>query len=472
MEQKNTPFNSEGFHPLNLLIIIHDVFKRWLLIVLAAAVVGVGSYVMADNSYTPRYRTTTTFVVTSRTSNTSVYSNLNNANTLAGVFSELINSSILRKSILAEIDEESFGGSINASVISGTNLITVTVTDTNPRTTFLVAQAIVDHHEDVTYQVVDNVTLEVLQYPTVPMVPINSSSASYNMKRNAILAALAATALLAFLSYSQDNIRSSSDAQRKLDCSYLGEIPHEKKYKTILSMLRRRKTGILISSPTTGFRYVENIRKLRHRVEQRMHGGKVLMVTSLLENEGKSTVAVNLAMTMAQKHKKVLLIDCDLRKPACHMLLQQKNPDLGISDVLSGKANAANAVTRYQSTNLYMLLEKRSSKAAVDMIASQKMTALLEWARNQFDLVVLDLPPMAVASDAERVMEIADASLLVVRQNAAPTKALAKAIASLKSGKANLLGCVLNNVRSTSSFGEYGYGKHNYYGRYGYGPRK
>ena len=187
----------------------------------------------------------------------------------------------------------------------------MTVTDSDPRMAFLAAQAIIEHHESLTYQVIDDIGLEVLQYPAVPTSPTNQNFAFHQMKKAAVIAALAATALFAILSYLRDAVRSGTEAREKLDCSYLGEISHERKYKTVFALLRRKKTSILITNPVTSFRFVESIRKLRRRVEQHMDGGKVLMVTSLLENEGKSTVTVNLALAMEQKGKRVLLIDCD-----------------------------------------------------------------------------------------------------------------------------------------------------------------
>ena len=320
---------------------------------------------------------------------------------------------------------------------------------------------------------VDGIALEVLQNPKVPTAPMNYANAAGQMKKMMLMAAAAVCALLAVLSYYRDTVRSGKEARTKLDCDFLGEIPHEEKYKTLVSRIRHRKTSILITNPITSLRFVETIRKLRRRVEQNMHGDKVLMVTSLLENEGKSTVAVNLALAMAQKRSKVLLIDCDLRKPACHALLEQKNVTYGLRDVLAGKAVLADAMIRDKKSNLYLLLEKRGVKNSGDLVSSEKMQALLSWARKEFDFVVLDLPPMAEVSDAESVMEFADASLLVVRQNVAMAPAVNKAIAALDGGKAKLLGCVLNNVYSTSlssgrGYGYGGYGKYGHYGHYGH----
>lgn len=464
-----------SFDPI---VLVMDVAKRWLLILLAVLMVGTATYIYADTSYAPVYQTTTTFVVTTRGSSSTVYSNLASTTSLATVFTDLLNSSVLRKTILQEIGAPSFDGTITAGVIAETNLLTVKVTASDPRTAFLVAQAIIDHHEEVTYRVVDGIILEVLQSPTVPTSPRNSANASVRMKQMMILAAVCCSVLLAVQSFLRDAVRSDTEARRKLDCNYLGDIPHEKKYKTLLSRIRHRKTSILITNPATSFRFLENIRKLRRRVEQHMRGEKVLMVTSLLENEGKSTVAVNLALAMAQKQSRVLLIDCDLRKPACYAILEQKNIAHGVRDVLSEKVSLSDALIQDKKSGLYMLLETRGTANSGDLVASENMRDLLNWARREFDFVVLDLPPMAEVSDAESAMELADASLLVVRQNEAMAPAINKAISTLAGGRARLLGCVLNNVRSTFlssgqgygygyGYGYGGYGKYGHYGHYG-----
>jgi capsular exopolysaccharide synthesis family protein len=287
-----------------------------------------------------------------------------------------------------------------------------------------------------------------------------------------ILTALATAVLLAGLSYRRDVVRSATEVREKLDCDFLGEIPHERKYKTLFSLIRRHKSSILITSPVTGFRFVESIRKLRRRVEQHMHQGKVLMVTSLLENEGKSTVAVNLALAMEQKQKRVLLIDCDLRKPACHKVLELNKFTYGINNVLHNNANLTDCFLRYQETDMYMLLAKKGERNTGDLIVSPAMEALLKWARDNFDFIVMDLPPMSVAADAEGMAELADACLLVVRQNVAFASELNKAIGNLEGHRAKMIGCVLNNVFSTQlssgqSYGYGGYSKYRHYSHYG-----
>lgn len=466
-----------GLLPFDPIVLVRDVLKRWLIIVLAALMVGVGTYIVKDSSYVPVYKTNTVFVVTSRGSSTTVYNNLTSTSNVASLFTELMNSSIMRKTVMEHMGVSSLDATISASVIPNTNLLTMTVSSSNPRTAFLTAQALIDTHETLTYTIVDGILMEVLQHPTVPLRPVNSAGAMSAMKRAGILTAAVTALALGIFSFMRNAVRSGSEAQKKLDCDYLGHLPHEKKNKTIASMIKRKKTSILIDNPLTGFQYVEAIRKLRRRVEQHIGNRQVLMVTSLLENEGKSTVAVNLALALAQKHSRVLLIDCDLRKPACHSILDHKQFVCGIKEVLQGKANLSDAVIRHQSTQLYLLLGKKGDQNVGDLITSQRMGILLDWARKNFDYVILDLPPMAAAADAEAMTTLADASIMVVRQNEAVAPALNKAMAALEGQHAKLLGCVLNNVHTSRiASGGYGYGygygkyhKYNYYKSYGSG---
>ena len=101
--------------PFDPIVIVRDVLKRWLVIVLVALVVGVGSYIYTDAFYEPVYRTDTVFVVTTRGSSTTVYSNLSSTSNLATLFTELLNSSLMRKTIAQEMGVSYFNGTISTS---------------------------------------------------------------------------------------------------------------------------------------------------------------------------------------------------------------------------------------------------------------------------------------------------------------------------------------------------------------------
>lgn len=455
-----------SFSPLT---IVRDVLKRWYLVLMSAVVVGTAAYVVSDLLYVPSYATTTTYVVSAKGSSTTVYQNLSATTNLATVFSEVLNSSILRKTVLQTLGMTSFDGTISASAIAETNLLTLRVTASDPRTAFLVTRAIIDNHSIVSYQVLGDTILEVLQDPVVPVAPINPISSFSYMKKAAFLAAAAMCVLLGMLSYRRDTVRSRQEAEKKLNCQVLGEVLHERKYKTLAALIRRHKTGILITKPTTSFLFTETMRKLRRRIELQMpKDGQVLMITSVMENEGKSTIAVNLALAMAKKSKRVLLMDCDFRKPACYKILEYPWRGFGTVDVAAGKAEMENTIVRMKDTGLFLLLERRGMRSNSEIASSEGMANLMKEVRKYFDYVIVDTPPMSVASDAECFMELVDASLLVVRQNYVTADGLNRAVTSLGSAQSKLLGCVVNNVYTLPQGGGYGYGYgYGHYGRYG-----
>lgn len=467
--------------PFDPIVLFRDALKKWALILVVAVICGMGAYMYTDSIYVPYYDTKATLVLTTRDSSSTVYNNLDSTSNLATVFTEILNSSVMRNKVLDELGMDSFRGAVNATAIESTNLLTVQVRAGDPRTAFQVIKVLLDQHEMLTYEVMGDIVLEVLEQPSVPTSPGNSVNAKNAMRTTMVAAAAGMFVLLVVLSYFKDVVRSKEEADQKLNCWCLSEIRHERKRYSFKDLLSRKKRGILITNPETGFRYVSTMSKLRRRVEQHMQKGKVLMVTSVLENEGKSTVAANLALAMAKKYSKVLLVDLDLHKPACRKILDQAEPEFWTHDVIAGKVSLAEAVKTDKLSRMDVLMAKHCVPQEADgFIHSSGLPAMLDEARKLYDFVVIDLPPMAIVPDPEAVMEYVDGSLLVIRQNRVTAVDLNRAIGDLQRGKAKMLGCVLNNVHSTevlsgegygTGYGRYGgygqYGRYGKYGRYG-----
>ena len=476
-EMEMTPYE-KSLLPFDPMVLVLDACKKWLLVVVAALVVGVAAYVYTDSGYVPRYASSCTLVLTTRDSASSVYDNLNATSTLATVFTEVLNSSVMRSTILEELEMDDFNGTIEASAIDSTNLLTIRVTGGDPRTTFRVMKVLLENHDAITYSVMGDIVLEILEPPLVPVAPYNRADPVRSFRMAAVVTGAAVFALLVILAYFKDVVRSKEEADEKLSCWCLGEIRHERKKRTLKERLTRKKRSILITDPQTSFRFVSTINKLCRRVVQKMHRGKVLMVTSVLENEGKSTVSVNLALSLAKRYPRVLLVDCDLHKPACRKVLEHEMPRYVINDVLRGGAKLSEAVCTDKRSRMDVLFAKRcSNQDSNELMDSAALERLLEAARVKYDYIVIDMAPMSVVSDAEAMMELCDASLLVVRQNAVSTMDLNRAVTDLERGRAELLGCVLNNVYATdllsgegyvTSYGRYGnYGRYGKYGKYG-----
>ena len=480
MEKKQSYYFYEEGLLFDPIVTLRDVLRKWFLVVVLTVFFGVAAFIAADLLYTPQYESSATLVATTYTSYTSVYDNIDSASALTAVFSEILNSSVMKKSIMEQLNLTEFPGTISATCVNQTNLLVLKVRSSDPRMAFMVIQALIENHEAVTYDVIGDISVEVLQYPVVPTAPVNPSDEWGVMIKAMVLSAMAVCALLAVQSVFRDAVRSRTEAERKLDCWCLGEIHHERKTKSLRDLFKRRKTGILVTKPETSFGYVTTLSKLCRRVRQHMRGGSVLAVTSVAENEGKTTVAANLALSMAQKWGKVLLIDCDLRKPACHQIMETALPKYCINDVLEGKVELKQAVVTDRLSGLRVLYARKVPGASSgDLLNTGVLQKLICQAREEYGFVIIDLPPMSVTSDAEYIAEYADASLLVVRQNGVSAPEINRAVSVLENVHAHLLGCVLNNVHSSfmtsgegysGRYGSRGYGNSKYgkYGKYGH----
>lgn len=183
---------------------------------------------------------------------------------------------------------------------------------------------------------------------------------------------------------------------------------------------------------------------------------KVIVVTSSDPSEGKSTTAGNLALSMAQDDKKVILIDCDLRKPSLHKKFKISNL-VGLSDVIIGKTDLVKAVNRYNK-NLVILTSGKIPPNPSEMLSSKTMENLLETLKESFDYIILDTPPVQAVTDSQILSTKADGTILVVRAEKTKRESVQNAVNLLKKVNANIIGTVLNGIDSSRNKYYYYYG--------------
>lgn len=193
-------------------------------------------------------------------------------------------------------------------------------------------------------------------------------------------------------------------------------------------------------------------------------GCKKVVVSSSMENEGKSTGAVNIAISLSQTEFRVLLIDTDLRKPKIHMFFDM-NSAPGLTHALSG-IKSLNEVVRHTSyTNLDVITAGATPPNPSELLASEAFEELMHTLEEEYDYIIVDTPPINVVSDALPVIKRSDGVVLMVRAGMATYLDLDKAIHNLQFIDAKILGLVLNGVDIRSK----GYGVKSGYRKYGYG---
>ncbi|MCD7761214.1 MAG: polysaccharide biosynthesis tyrosine autokinase [Clostridiales bacterium] len=456
--------------------VLRDLVHDWWMILTAGLAAMMAAWLFLQMIYVPVYTSSATLIISAKSSTGGVVSDLTVSSTTAETLAEVLNSSLLKKYVMDDLGVSELP-EIEASLITNTNLMTLQVTSESPESAFRVLRSILDNYDQVTSHILSNVVLGELESPTVPTSPSNSLSARTTLTYALWVGMGAMALLLGALSVRRDAVKTEKEVSKKLDTKLFMTVYHENKYKTLGSRLRRSKSALL-STSSTSFLFAETYKKLRTRLmyQSEKSGAKVLLVTSVAENEGKSTVAANIALALAQKMDRVVLIDGDLRRPAIYKLFSKPVPPSSeLSSFLSGDIPVDDLLLQDRDSGLNLVLGSKNCTNSTELVAGEVMRGLVEALRYRSNYVVIDSPPMAIMADAEVLAEYADVSLLVVRQNMTYAPQINDAIDSLEASHAKLLGCVFNDVKtrifSGSRTWRYGYGYGYGYGRYnrGYG---
>ena len=214
----------------------------------------------------------------------------------------------------------------------------------------------------------------------------------------------------------------------------------------------------------------EAIRLLRtnlHFLEGRKR--RVVLCTSTIPGEGKSFVAANYAMSVAISGERVLIIDCDIRRPRIHRNFNLVNKLLGISDILLGKKKAEEVILKNIEENLDLLPAKNIKGNVTELFLGDRMKKLISELKKKYDLIILDTPPLLAASDGAILSQYYDGVIFVCGYDMVTKKELIQAKEMLVKAEANLYGVVVNKIEESGySAGNYGYYSytHKYYDDY------
>lgn len=189
----------------------------------------------------------------------------------------------------------------------------------------------------------------------------------------------------------------------------------------------------------------------------------VIGVTSSMRGEGKSTTAVNLSYAFAEKGSRVLLIDADLRIPSVAKKLEISSTP-GLADMLRGKGAQIEEFQTCQLENWFVLPSGDIPPNPSELLGSSRMENILNKLKEQFDYIVIDLPPVNIVSDAVSISGLISGMIVVIREEYTEKKELERCFRQLRLSNVNILGCVMNE----SSFGSHAYGKYKKNRKYKY----
>lgn len=214
----------------------------------------------------------------------------------------------------------------------------------------------------------------------------------------------------------------------------------------------------LISSKSPKSRVSEAYRTLRTNIQFSTLDDdiKSIVVTSSGPGEGKSITMANLAITIAQSGKKVLLMDCDFRKPTVHVKFDFPNAQ-GLINVLAQDKKFEEVVITTDVKNLYVITSGPVPPNPAELLGTKKMKALLNELTKTFDMVLMDAPPVLAVTDAQILSTIADRTIIVAAYGESDKRALVEAKESIEKVGSKILGIVINKVpeKANSYYGKY-----------------
>lgn len=220
---------------------------------------------------------------------------------------------------------------------------------------------------------------------------------------------------------------------------------------------------VLLSSGNTPFHFIESYKSLRTNLEFVPIDApcKKFLVTSSIPGEGKSTVSINLAITLAESQKKVLLLELDLRKPTLKKKLKIKEVRSGVSSILAEQKSVDECVVYLSDINLHVLPSGPIPPNPAELIGSQRMDRLIQHLEQKFDYIVIDTPPVSVVTDAALASRLVHGVIFVLRQKYATQEIVMQALANLKNVNAKVVGCVFNAFDAQKSH-QYAYSHSKY----------
>ncbi|NJR14310.1 MAG: polysaccharide biosynthesis tyrosine autokinase [Calothrix sp. CSU_2_0] len=289
---------------------------------------------------------------------------------------------------------------------------------------------------------------QIISQAETPDEPISSPTVNYLSA--GLLGLLASMATMYLLESRDKYIKTIDEAKEFMNLTLLGVIPSFSKPKS--SIFLRSNDDIESSHPRIVVRdnprspSSEAYRMLRANLKYISADKelKVIVVTSSVPQEGKSTVAANLAMAIAQMERRVLLVDGDLHRPVQHQIWDLPNNE-GLSNAIVGQSDLQNAIAQVMD-NLYVLPSGLVPPSPASLLDSKRMATLIDSFRDNFDCVILDTPSLSVGADAASLGQMADGVLFVIRPGVADIVNAGFAKDLLEKSGQNVLGQVVNGI--------------------------
>lgn len=352
-----------------------------------------------------------------------------------------------------DMDYENLLEVISAEAVDSTEIFRVTVTLPDPQNAEKIANAVAFILPKRIATVMEGTAAKVVE---AAIVPTDCSAPSYvnNTIMGALLGLILAFAFVAVEEITDNTIRTEDDVKQACRYPVLASIPNmaatgKRDYGYDREWKVEKASGALVGTDIS-WGAAEAYKRLRTKLRFSVagdEGSRVIGVTSSLSGEGKSLSSVNLAYSLSELGKRVILIDCDMRRPTVDKKLQIKRIP-GISSYLNGRCELKTLVQPCDIDGkwdaFHVITAGKRTSTPNELLSSARMHNALMALRAEYDYIILDLPPVSEVSDAMTIAEKTDGILMVVREHYCDRKILIDSVEQLEYVNASILGIVLN----------------------------
>ena len=481
--------NNNGEIEIDLQRLLKALLNKAWIIILVAVLFAVGAFIGTHMLVTPLYKAAAMFYVNNSSIDVGDVSISGITSGDISASKNLVNSYIVilrtRQTLTEVIDyadlDLTYGqlqGMVSAASVNGTEIFQVVVTSPDPEQAKAIADAIAYLLPKRIGSIIEGTSAKVVDSAVVPVAPSSPSYTGNAMKGFIVGFALTA-GLIVILELLDITIRKEDDITQSCPHPVLAAVPDmeaqsrggyygygKKKVYDTTSPKKQRRLELV--GGNISFAAAEAYKLLRTKIQFSFadEGNcRIIGVSSALHGEGKSLSSVNLAYSMSQLGKRVLLIDCDMRRPSvADKLPINKTP--GLSDFLTGQNQADNMIQfcgiREEEEAFHAIASGVTPPNPMELLSSARMEKMLERLRDSYDYIILDLPPVGEVGDALAASKLTDGMLVVVRQNYCDRIALNTAVRQFEFVDAKILGVIFNCTNEDGS----SYGKKYYRGKY------
>lgn len=458
---------NEGYETIDLLEVLNAVRQHLLAVILTTVILAAAGFGVSKFLITPQYEASALMIVNTRQDTTSNVTSdqINSATKLVSTYSIIIKSDTVLQQVIdnlgLSLTYEKLAERVTVSAVDDTQVMKITVRSDNPEWARQVCEQITVVSPDVILESVEAGSVKVISSAAVNPTPV-SPNVGRNTMLGGVLGLVISVGIILLAVLLDNKIHTEDDIAKYLDLAVVGVIPENQGVKRMSKASKntsRRKLFTVGSDAP--FQFVEAYKSLRTNLEFLSSAGncKTILITSSVPEEGKTNVAVNLAMTIAASGKRVVLVDCDLRKATISRYLRIPRNHAGLTNVITSKDEGAlaAALVRVKDFGITVLTAGTIPPNPTELLSAPMAEKIFTSLQKAFDYVIVDTPPVSLVTDAAVLCRMADGVLLVVRPGVTTIQSAQLSKKNLEAVNAHILGVVMNGYNGKQSGRRDGY---------------